>query len=67
MKIGTLIRITSSNPQTDQDEINSLIGQTFEAMAHWKQKDSPLDKGEIQIKVNNDIYVLNSNEYELLP
>lgn len=65
MKIGTTIQVINNNPINDQSDIDILIGKKFNVLTHWKQENSGLNEGEIQINSKDfgGIICLNKDEY----
>ena len=65
MKINSIIKVVASYPRSLQDEISVLLNKEFKVLAHWEQKNSGLDKGEIQVYATEygGIICLNKDEY----
>ena len=68
MKLGTKVKIIADHPRKGQDSISEWIGWEGIVTEHWKQKDSDLDKGDIQIYGGEGlgVIVLRSSEYEVI-
>lgn len=78
MRVKKMIRVIDSIPagQGDllQDGIKECIGKEFEVVEWWKNKNSGLDDGEIQVvlksesdpNLGNQVSTLNKGEYEFI-
>jgi hypothetical protein len=79
MKAKKMIRVISSQPITSQgnllqDDIKEYIGQEFEVIEWWKNKNSGLEDGEIQVMLRSESdpnpkdqpSTLNKGEYEFI-
>lgn len=38
MKVGTLIKVVDNKPLGDAQDIQCIVGNTYNVTAHWKQK-----------------------------
>ena len=64
MRLGTKIKIVADHPRKGQDSLDDCIGCICEVVEHWKQKDSDLENGDIQVTSDSTgIIILNSREY----
>ena len=74
MKNKKMVKIVSNNPIDVQDSIKEYIGQEFEVIEWWKNKNNELEEGEVKVILKgesdpnskNQPSILNKNEYEFI-